>query len=178
MNPLAGHLLLAHPGLGDPNFARSVIFLSAHDEEKGAFGLVLNRLLDRQLPDLMPDEELGPLERCPIYFGGPVATNRLSFAEIVWDASTNSVRIDSNLTMDTARELMLLRPETVRAFVGYSGWSEGQLESEMKSGSWLVQPATPLALTWEVGDLWRRLVREHGPHFTLLADEPEDLSLN
>src|SRR3954451_640695 len=81
---LAGSLLVAHPNMLDPNFRRTVVFISAHDTADGAVGVVLNRPLDKQVADLVnetPPEGLGDV---PVFLGGPVVKNQLMSAACEW----------------------------------------------------------------------------------------------
>jgi len=179
MSELAGKLLVAHPSLRDPNFIRSVIFLPIHDEKEGAFGLVLNRPLGQKLSQLLPDQDLGPLENFPVYIGGPVATNQLSFIEMGWDPASGEVRFNGNLSLEDAREMAMLEGDVVRPYVGYSGWSGGQLENELESQAWLVRQPQAEIFEAEGGvEVWRSIMKACGPWFRLVADEPDDPSLN
>src|SRR5258708_38925286 len=83
LKTLAGQLLLAHPGLRDSNFKRTVILLSTHSAE-GAMGVVLNRPLDKQLGELNAEFALGPLAGVPLYYGGPVEPGQLII--VTWHA--------------------------------------------------------------------------------------------
>src|ERR1700732_4344692 len=77
---LAGSLLVAHPNMLDPNFRRAVLFISAHDAEDGALGVILNRPLDKQVADLVNDAPPEGLADVPVFLGGPMEKNRLMFA--------------------------------------------------------------------------------------------------
>ena len=72
---LAGSLLIAHPNLLDPNFRRTVLFISANDPQEGSFGLVLNRPAEKTVADLLPDRDLGVLGKVPVFIGGPILPN-------------------------------------------------------------------------------------------------------
>jgi len=86
---LAGSLLIAHPNLLDPNFRRSILFISANDPEEGSFGFVINRPTGKMVEDFLPDREQGALERVPVFIGGPVAQDQLTFALFAWDEKNN-----------------------------------------------------------------------------------------
>src|SRR5947209_6610108 len=77
---LAGSLLIAHPNLLDPNFRRTVLFISAHTPQDGALGVILNRPLDKQVADLVNEPPPNGLDEVPVYLGGPVAKDQLLFA--------------------------------------------------------------------------------------------------
>lgn len=179
MSDYTGQLLISHPSLRDPNFHRTVLYLVLHEAEEGTLGLVLNRPLGRPLSELMPQTDLGPLAECPVFVGGPVASNQLTFVEMSWDEEKQMPTVQGNLSMDDARELYLLKGDVVRAFVGHAGWTGGQLESELESNAWLLRPPEADAFDVEHGEeLWRMLIRGCGAWFELAADEPDDPTLN
>jgi putative transcriptional regulator len=175
---LAGSLLLAHPKLRDPNFARTVVLMSLHNAE-GAMGVVLNRPLDKTLSDLGPEFCRSELASVPLYCGGPVNPEQLIL--VAWQTTTVDGTFKLYFGLDP-KKLQQLMSETVlevRAFLGYSGWSAGQLENEMKQNTWLVSPvpAELLGRLDGVG-LWRRIVGSLGLEWRVIADEPEDPSKN
>src|SRR3954470_11460574 len=82
---LAGSMLIAHPGLMDPNFRRSVLLISTHEAEEGAFGLILNRPSGQTVAELLPNhEDLREIGSIPVLLGGPVARDQLIFASFIW----------------------------------------------------------------------------------------------
>src|SRR5215831_19606792 len=84
---LAGSLLVAHPNLLDPNFRRTVLFISAHSPAEGALGLIINRPLDKQVADLVTEAPPVGLAEVPVFLGGPVGKNQLMFAAFEWHES-------------------------------------------------------------------------------------------
>jgi len=80
----AGSLLVAHPNMLDPNFRRTVLFISEHDPNDGALGVIINRPLDRQVADLVIDTPPSELADVPVFLGGPVGKNQLMFAAFEW----------------------------------------------------------------------------------------------
>jgi putative transcriptional regulator len=176
---LAGSLLIAHPGLLDPNFRRSVLFLSANDAQEGSFGLTINRPTGRTVAELLPDREVGALGDVPVFLGGPVGTDQLVLAAFHWHAETERLECRHHLLMPEAEEVMKEESVIIRAFVGYAGWSKGQLEGELAQRSWLVGKAPREVLDLErCPTLWRDITRSYGPWFQLLAEAPEDPKLN
>jgi putative transcriptional regulator len=174
---LTGSLLVAHPSLHDPNFRRTVLFISVHDPNDGALGVILNRPLDKHVGDLVTDEAPPALSEVPVYIGGPVGRNQLMFAILEWEQ--NSLKLNHNVGLEEANELLGHDPESIRAFVGYAGWSAGQLEEEMKQKAWLVHKPTPSALKADgLPKLWFDIMRSLGPWYKLLAAAPDDPSLN
>lgn len=175
---LAGSLLVAHPNMHDPNFRRSVLFISAHDKEDGALGVILNRPLDKQVADLVSDAPPIGLASVPVYLGGPVGKNQLMFAAFEW-VTGQGLMLNHNVGIDEANERVVNEPDSVRAFVGYAGWSAGQLEAEMQQKAWIVQKPTREALSAEkLPKLWFDIMSGLGPWFKMLAAAPDDPSLN
>ncbi len=174
---LAGLLLIAHPNMLDPNFRRSVLFISAHDDE-GAMGVILNRPLDKQVADLVGDAPPQGLADVPVFLGGPVGKNQLMFAAFEWE-NGNGLKLNHNVNVEEAHERVEDDPASIRAFVGYAGWNAGQLEAEMKQNTWILQKPSRAALTLDhLPQLWFEIMRGLGPWYKLLAAAPDDPSLN
>ena len=127
---LAGSLLVAHPNMLDPNFRRAVLLISAHDAEDGALGVILNRPLDKHVADLVNEEPPKGLGDIPVFLGGPVGKNQLMFAAFEWQKGLG-LKLHHNVGVEEAHQLVDEDPTSIRAFVGYAGWSAGQLEAEM-----------------------------------------------
>src|SRR3954465_14412829 len=98
---LAGSLLVAHPNMLDPNFRRSVLFISAHDPEDGALGVILNRPLHKHVGDLVTDEAPAALSEVPVYLGGPVGKDQLMFAVLEWEKE-NGLKLNHNVALEEA----------------------------------------------------------------------------
>jgi putative transcriptional regulator len=175
---LSGSLLLASPGLRDPNFFHTVLLLAAHNADDGAFGYILNRPLDKRVSDLLEDRDLGALAEVPVFLGGPVGTNKLSFASLDWSTKKGGLQVQTHLsTEDAMKELQ--KGRVVRGFVGYSGWSEGQLENELEHKSWITcRPLSKVVTTHEPSDLWREIMADLGPLYRLMTQMPSNPSLN
>src|SRR5439155_22880347 len=82
---LAGSLLVAHPNMLDPNFRRAVLFISAHDPNDGALGIIINRPLDKQVADLVDETPPEGLADVPVFLGGPGGKNQLMFGALEWE---------------------------------------------------------------------------------------------
>lgn len=165
---LTGSLLVAHPSLRDPNFRRSIVFLSQHSAEDGAVGFVLNRPVDV----IQQDVEI------PVYFGGPVDTGEMLLASIQWRENPSMVAFRTFGAVDgkVDREGW---ENGLRIFVGYSGWTAGQLEHEIERNSWIVIPPTRSLIVMESPETaWLEIMRNSGPFLRLLAVAPDDPSLN
>ena len=177
---LEGALLIAHPELLDPNFRRTVIYLLAHDPETGAYGLVINRDLKKTVGDLIVGPgNLGPLRGIPVFWGGPVSQDRLTFAAFEWQVAEQTLVARMNVEMEEAKALAKDPNVQLRAFVGYAGWGKDQLEGELKQQAWVVQkPDRTLLEPVAADNLWQSLMHTYGPWFRLLAEAPDDPSLN
>ena len=177
---LQGMLLVAHPGLKDPNFRRAVLFLSAHEADAGTFGLILNRPLHKPASHLLPEHDNRELlSRVPVYVGGPVGQDQLSFADLRWDEEEGRLELSFNLSLEELAEHDGRGSKGLRAFVGYAGWSTGQLEGELEQKAWVVTRPEPASLTPDGGQqLWKNIMNSLGPDYKLLAAAPDDPSLN
>jgi len=173
---IAGSLLLAHPALRDPNFRRSVVLMSVHNAE-GAMGVVLNRPLGKRLGEIDGAFALGALAGVPIYSGGPVQTGQLLL--VAWQNQVDGFRLHFGIEPEKAGQLAGEEGTELRAFLGYSGWSGGQLEKELKHDTWLVTDVPADLMSYKQDDqLWRLVLSAMGEEWRLLAEEPEDTSLN
>lgn len=168
--------MLAHPVMRDPNFRRTVILMSAHTPD-GAMGVVLNRPLGKHLGELNGDFALGALASVPIFSGGPVQTEQVLL--VAWQPHEEGFRLHFGVEPDRATQLATEDGTQLRAFLGYSGWTGGQLENELKQNTWIVTDV-PAELLTHTADktLWRSVLGSLGEEWRLLAEEPEDTSLN
>jgi putative transcriptional regulator len=147
---LANQFLIAMPGMVDPNFAGSVIYLFEHTE-RGAMGLVVNRPTDVDLATLFDKIELkleiAPLLDQPVYFGGPVQIERgfvlhETSAEALY---SSSLAVPNGLTMTTSKDVLEAvaagnGPGKFLMTLGYAGWGAGQLEEEITLNGWMNVP--------------------------------------
>ncbi len=180
MDSLGGSLLIAGPGLWDPNFRRTVVLIGHHDEE-GAVGVVLNRATEVEVATAAPPLAglVGPGER--LFVGGPVQPqSAVVVADFEHPERAQVVAFGSIGFLPDE-----LEPEDVgelrnaRVFAGYAGWGPGQLEQELAEGSWIVEPARPDdVFTPAPEELWSEVVRRKGPEFRLVATMPLDPSTN
>lgn len=171
---LAGCLLVAHPNMLDPNFRRAVLFISAHDAKDGALGVIINRPLDKQVSDLVTETPPPELADVPVFLGGPVGKNQLMFAAFEWQKG-EGVRLNHHVGLEQADEQIA----SICAFVGYAGWTAGQLEAELKQNAWLIKkPSRSLLKLERLPQLWFDIMRGLGPWFKMLAAAPDDPSLN
>jgi putative transcriptional regulator len=147
---LANQFLIAMPGMVDPNFAGSVIYLFEHTE-RGAMGLVVNRPTELDLGTLFDKIELkleiAPLLEQPVYFGGPVQVERgfVLHEPIPSPSYSSSLIIPGGLTMTTSKDVLEALaigngPRKFLMTLGYAGWSAGQLEEEITLNGWMNVP--------------------------------------
>lgn len=169
---VANSLLLAMPQLQDPHFKRAVVQLIDHDE-RGTFGLVLNREADLTAGALCQSLEL-PWNGDPsarIHWGGPVQANTgwVLFADDVAfsvggdDAQQVVPGLSFAGSLSVLQAVAVQPPPDVRLFLGYAGWGPGQLESEIAAGAWLFAPPSVEAVFGVDPDrMWDHVVRGLG----------------
>src|SRR4030095_15669059 len=156
----AGSLLVAHPNMVDPNFRRTVLFVSEHEPNEGALGVIINRPLDRPVTELVAGTPPAGLADVPVFLGGPVGKDQLMFAAFEWQKGAG-LKLHHNIGFDEGSDAHGHRNLlTFCAFVGYAGWGAGQLESEVKQKAWVVQNANPSLLKLvRLPNLWLSLRR-------------------
>jgi len=150
--------------------------MSTHTAD-GAMGVVINRPIGKRLGELSGDFALGPLASVPLFEGGPVQTDQLVLA--AWQTCEDGFRLHFGIQPDKAVQLLEHEGTQVRAFLGYSGWSAGQLENEMGRCTWVVA-AVPGDLLVQAQNeaLWRNVLGREGAEWRLLAGEPEHPEAN
>ena len=180
---LRGRLLVAMPALEDGNFDRSVVFLLEHGPD-GALGLVLNRPVEAELEAPLDRWADSLTEPAALFVGGPVepqALIALGRAQAELPSDHLAAAPGGLVTVDLTADPAIVTPELrdLRLFVGYAGWSGGQLEGELELGAWIVADAADDdALTHDPDGLWRRVLgRQHG-QVSWLRDFPDDPILN
>ncbi len=176
---LGGSLLLAHPGMMDPNFRRTVVLLSAHSDD-GALGVVLNRPVGKSLGEFGGEFSEGLLSEIPVFTGGPVRDKQIILSAWHAESSLGMFRLYFGIDPEKAKEL-IAAPEDldVRAFVGHASWGEGQLEDELEKNAWIVSPVAPDLINQLEGvALWRTILGNISPEMRFLADAPDDPSRN
>jgi putative transcriptional regulator len=172
---LRGQLLVAAPVLSDPNFHRTVVFLAEHGEE-GAMGIVLNRPTETSVGDAVPELSSIAGQEEPVYVGGPVSTSSVLAVAELDDPEDASELLFGTVGFVHEPGVPVFRG---RVFLGYAGWSAGQLESELEEESWLVLPAEPDDLFSDDPEgLWSSVLRRQGGPYALLSLMPPDPSLN
>lgn len=182
-SPSQGSLLLSEPFISDPVFERAVIILCEHNEN-GSIGLILNHKSHLVLSDIFNKVKI---DTFPIYLGGPVEEATLFFLHRAYDKLQSGTLIYQDIywggDFDYAIELMnegTITPEDIKFFLGYSGWSAGQLDEELKINSWAVHNQYDIDLTFikDGEDLWRQSLINLGPKYAHVANFPKSPYLN
>ncbi|MCA8830270.1 YqgE/AlgH family protein [Hymenobacter pini] len=182
-----GSLLISQPFLGDPNFERTVVLLCSHSEEEGSFGLVLNRPSTLQLGDVLelPGGQALPAAQIPLGVGGPVQPDTLHFLHRASQLPQAQPLGDGVFWGGEFGELLqnlitaAIPPNDVRLYVGYSGWTAGQLAEEIRENVWIVHPdAAAKVFTLTTDAFWQSILREKGGRYRMLSNYPTDPRLN
>jgi putative transcriptional regulator len=177
---LRGKLLVASPALVDPNFARTVVLITEHNDE-GAMGVVLNRPSETDVDEVAP-ELAGLAYGEPVFIGGPVQPKALvvlaQFADI--EAAAWIVAEDVGfVAAETEGDRLADAVRRGRVYAGYSGWGAGQLENELDEDAWIVEAPLPAELFPDDPlTLWSDVLARKGGQYALIARMPDDPSLN
>jgi putative transcriptional regulator len=180
---LEGHLLVASPEMNDPNFAKSVVMIIHHNEE-GAFGLVLTQPTNvtvAQVWDKVSVSECRAVDS--IHRGGPVEGPLMALHGNE-EIGGNDVVPGVFYTVAAAHleQLITTNVQPARYFIGYSGWSVGQIEHELEAGGWLTIPARPEDIFQSAEGFWEHTVRRIAGRSVLqslgIEDFPRDPSTN
>ena len=175
--PTKGSLLISEPFLTDQYFSRSVVFLCDHSE-KGSFGFVLNNYLEAELRDILSEY---PEMETRVSIGGPVDTSSLFFIHGLGDEIPGSMMIVDGLyiggNFESVRDVVAKNPrkiESIRLFIGYSGWDENQLSNEISENSWLVlnNIDASLVLQTDQSNIWKDLMENLGGKFKIMSTFP------
>ncbi|MEH1128493.1 YqgE/AlgH family protein [Micromonospora sp. CPCC 206061] len=184
MESMTGQLLVATPALKDPNFDRTVVLLVAH-EAGGALGVVLNRATEVPVSEVLGNWGTMAREPAVLFEGGPVQPeSAICLARM--RPGARKVRGFHPVSGSVGTVDLSVDPETlqsslvgIRVFAGYSGWSAGQLEDEISTGSWFVFDALPGdAFVERPEDLWSMVLRRQGGILAAVAQFPPDVALN
>ncbi|MDH3667954.1 MAG: YqgE/AlgH family protein [Paracoccaceae bacterium] len=178
---LSGQILIAMPGMQDPRFHRSVVYLCAHSQE-GAMGLIVNkRADDLRLKDLFEKLEIPVAKtfgKAPVHYGGPVETGRgfvLHSSDYFVDEAT--MQVDDETSMTATLEILHAMatdqgPDQAIVALGYAGWAPGQLEAELQGNGWLACPSDEDLLFDDDADgKWDKALAKIGVHPAMLSSQ-------
>ncbi len=179
---LTNHFLVAMPGMKDPYFKNSVIYLCEHNSD-GAMGLMINAPIDVTIEKMLAQVDVQPVhpQLCkesltePVYNGGPVSEDRGFILHKPKDHYESSVRMTDDISVTTSKDILTVlgteaEPSNYLVALGYSGWEAGQLESELAENSWLTIEANPdIIFETPIQDRWKKAVE-------MLGIQPEHLS--
>ncbi len=177
---LSGHLLIAMPQMGDPRFARTVVYMCAHNAD-GAMGLVVNKLLGSltfgELMKQMGIETGDADDHIQIHFGGPVESSRGFVLHTPDYHSEATLQVDDlfalTSTVDVLRSIAGGQgPKQAILALGYAGWAPGQLDQEIQNNGWLHAPADhSLVFGHDQENKWEQAVGKVGIDLRLLSTE-------
>jgi putative transcriptional regulator len=155
---LANHFLIAMPAMTDPNFSRTLTYICEHNTD-GAIGIIINRPMEMTLGNLFERvnielEEGEPRQRfgeLPVYFGGPVQTDRGFVLHRPAGTWQSSLTVNEDVALTSSRDILEMmgsnaEPAEVLVSLGYAGWSAGQLEWELAQNAWLTVEAAPAVI--------------------------------
>jgi putative transcriptional regulator len=180
--PEKGKILISEPFLPDTFFNRSIVFLTDHTPQ-GSVGFILNKKIELKMSAAVTgfdgwDDDIN--------MGGPVAPDTLHYLHKLGNLIPQSVHVSEDIywggDIDTIRELIRLgkiRHSQIRFFLGYSGWSEGQLERELKEDSWVIAKVNADIIMNNRGDdTWKRVLRSFKNKYRMWADFPDSPEMN
>lgn len=158
-SPLKGKVLIAAPELLDPNFARAIVLIVQHDEN-GAMGLVLNRPLTTTVSEAWTQVSAVPYpNEDPLFQGGPCEGPLMVVHK---EEYRGQLEIADGLFLasdaDVVKALVGDAVEPLKFFVGYSGWTKMQLESELAEGAWHVAPISAEQIFSTPEEMWDLLI--------------------
>lgn len=176
---LTNHFLIAMPSMADDNFSRSLVYVAEHNEE-GALGIIVNRPLELSVKELLERVEITPqaegLDTAPVFFGGPVQTDRGFVLHRPIGGWQSSLQVTAEIALTSSKDILQAlaesgEPRDVLITLGYSGWSAGQLEDELAQNGWLTVAAEPhIIFEMESGRRFDAAVRLLGIDFSNLSD--------
>jgi len=177
-----GDVLLSEPFLGDPYFRRKVILICENNDD-GAFGFILNNYIEIELDRIVSEM---PHFDTKISVGGPVKNSNLYYIHTLGDLVPDSIEITDGVYMGGDYKLIKrliaegkVNEEEIRFFVGYSGWSAGQLSGELRGKSWFVSHIDQKQImSTHDEELWRNILKSMGGKYSLISRLPKDPSLN
>ena len=180
----SGELLISEPLMVDSYFSRSVILVLDEPEDGGHFGLILNKAMEMNLQNLMPDWEAG--SRIRVFCGGPVDLERMFLLHTLGECLGPAVEVLPGIYVGADLDKIIEYIDNggqvegkLRFFIGYCGWSPGQLAAEIERNTWAVNPHPDSNLLSGRGDkYWRKQVEQLGEDYRGWLLVPSNPSLN
>ncbi len=177
-----GRILISEPFLSDHYFRRSVVYLTEHNEE-GSFGFVLNKPVEIRINEIVDDF---PESDFPISVGGPVNNNTVHFLHTLGEMIPDSVAVADGIwwggDFDHIKTLIasgVVNQNQLRFFLGYAGWSTGQLNVELEEHAWLVGNISPgMVMQGMESEFWSDTLARYNNKYKAWANFPEDPGLN
>ena len=179
MTSLAGQLLVAMPQMGDPRFARSVIYLCTHNGEAGAMGLVINKVLGAlTLAELFEQLQIASgasAKKRPVHFGGPVEPGRGFVLHTADYCEEATLPVAGNIAVTATLEIMRAigkgrGPQRSLFALGYAGWAPGQLDAEIQANGWLsVAADESIVFDPDLDGKWQRAFAKLGVDLSTLS---------
>jgi putative transcriptional regulator len=182
VEPGKGRILVSEPYLPDPNFERTIILLCEHNDE-GSFGFIMNKPSLAKLGDVMQD--LKAID-APVFIGGPVQQDTLHYIHRLSNLE-ESIEVMEGIYWGGNFDQLVSLIETkqvaasdIKFFLGYSGWSVGQIDAELKEDSWIVSDNVNEELLFDIKAeaMWQYALKRMGGRFSVYSNYPQDPRLN
>ncbi len=179
--PKQGLVLISEPFSRDSYFKRSIVFLTEYNK-KGSVGFILNKQIDVQLSEI-----IGEVYdfNATISIGGPVNTDRIYYIHTLGNQIPNSVKITGNIYWGGDFEVLknlinasCINSNEILFFIGYSGWSPNQLDTEISKNYWLVSNISSDEIMNKNNNIWKKTIEKLGVKYKSWKNIPEDPQLN
>lgn len=178
-----GSILMAQPYMESSHFKESVILITDHDDRNGTVGFIINKSLNITMSDVV--EGFSDIE-LELHYGGPVQTDTLHFIHQYGHLLKDSIPITEHLFWggDFTQLKVLIRekiidPSGIRFYLGYSGWSPGQLRDEYQEGTWMVSEIDINYLFKKrLSEIWPQAVYNLGDKFEVISEIPNHTNWN
>ena len=178
-----GSILIAQPFMDDTFFKRSVVGITENRTD-GTVGFILNKPVKPKLNELIP--KIKSEEEFKVFYGGPVATDTIHYIHSKGELLEESTQITKGIYWGGNFERLLfliesglINSQDIRFYLGYSGWSEGQLDTELETGSWVVSDwYANYAFSKNTEKLWKETLNHKGDPYSVIANIPPNSSNN
>jgi putative transcriptional regulator len=180
IDSLSNHMLIAMPGMADPNFSTTVTLICEHTSD-GALGIVINKPLLLTLGDVFKQLDLNEIDTATaattVLDGGPVGAERGFVLHGPSHRFENSLLVSDDILLTFSRDILDLMaagegPQKSLVALGYAGWGAGQLEAEMLANSWLSVPATPeIVFELPFAERWAAAAKTLGIDITQISPD-------